>query len=295
MTQLDFAPITAAPLRLAECPVYDAAANRLLFCDIPEGTIHAIDLAGGAATSWKFPSVVASFGIAESGRLVVALRDSIVMFDPASGASTTIAEIEKELPTTRLNDGKVGPDGAFWVGTMDKSPDRKPIAALYRVDGSGRVEKKVDQIRVSNGLAFSADGRTLYHSDTRGPWIDRWTLDPSSGAISNRQRFAEPDDTVGRPDGGALDAEGYYWSAGVSAGRLNRFDPDGRLVEGHVVPAVSPTMPCFGGPGLTTLFVSSLREGKSAEQLAQWPLSGSVFRATTPVPAGVPVGRFRDR
>ena len=118
----------------------------------------------------------------------------------------------------------------------------------------------------------------MFHADSRGPWIDRWRFDRKSGAMSERTRFATLDEATGRPDGGSCDAEGFYWSAGVSAGRLNRFAPDGRLVESYDVPVAAPTMPCFGGPDFRTLYLTSLREGRSEELLAKAPLSGGAAR-----------------
>lgn len=293
MTDFGLRPLLPVRFQLAECPVYDDRTGRLLFCDITAGAIHAVEIASGAHQSWSFASVVASFGLCETGRLVVALRDSVVLFDPATGERRHLADVEADKPTTRLNDGKVGPDGAFWVGSINEAADRAPIGGLYRIDASGRVETKVDGIKCSNGLAWTADGRTMFHTDTRGVWIDRWSFDPQTGAISGRTRIAEPDDTMGRPDGGATDVEGFYWSSGISASKLNRYAADGKLVESHEVPASAPTMPCFGGADGRTLFLTSLREGRTEEQLARYPLSGSVFFGTAPV-AGVPAFRFRD-
>ena len=169
----------------------------------------------------------------------------------------------------------------------------QPIGALYRVDASGKAEKKIDGLMTSNGLAFSPDGKTMFHSDSRGQWVDRWDFDAASGEISNRRRIATPNEATGRPDGAATDAEGYYWSAGISAQRLNRFSPEGELVELFPVPVAAPTMPCFGGPDLKTLFVTSLRSGRSPEMLEKYPLTGIVIHAQSPV-AGSPVSRFRD-
>ena len=283
---------------LGECPSYDDRLDAILFEDIVNRTIHSVDLKTGAARKWTFPSEVGSFGLTETGKLVVALRHVVGLFDRDSGGFAELATIEGDNPGTRLNDGKVGPDGAFWVGSMDNrglpSAEAKPIGALYRVDASGKVEKKVDQIYTSNGLAWTPDGRTMIHTDSRGRWIDRWTFDPATGAITDRRRIvADIEEAAGRPDGGATDAEGCYWSAGVSAGRLNRYDLDGKLLAHYPVPVVAPTMPCFGGPDLKTLFVTSLRTGRSPEALAKFPLTGVTIVGRSPV-AGSPVSRFRD-
>ena len=283
---------------IGESPVYDDREKALLFEDIPKRTIHSIDLESGAATAWTFDSEVCSFGLTGTGRLVVALRHEVGLFDRATGAFQRLCTIEDGNPDTRLNDGKVGPDGAFWVGSMDDrgkpASERKPVGSLYRVDGSGRVEKKIEGLIVSNGLAWSGDGRFMFHTDSSGRWIDRWSFDPATGAISARQRIvADIGETDGRPDGGATDVEGCYWSAGVSAARLNRYAADGRLVASYPVPVAAPTMPCFGGPDMKTLFVTNLTAGRKPEALQTYPLSGLTLAGPAPV-AGVPVGRFRE-
>lgn len=283
-----------APYRLAESPVWDDRSGKFLWCDILDGTITEMDEHGAGAQVWNLPPTIGSFGLAESGRLVVALRNAVHLFDRESGTLDLLAEIEPDEEETRTNDGKVGPDGAFWVGTMHDRKERRPIGALYRVTASGGVEKKAEGLHVSNGLAWSPDGRTMYHSDSTGAWVDAWDFDPASGAVSGRRSFLKLDDTIGRPDGAAMDAEGCYWSCGVSAGRLNRFSPDGELIEFFELPVPAPTMPCFGGADGRTLVLTSLTDGVSAERVAAYPESGSVLVARTEV-AGAPIARFLDQ
>lgn len=294
---IDFKPLNDVRCELGEGPVYDDRNQALYQCDIVGKAVHRFDLATGATQRWSFPSEVGSIGLAESGRVVVALRHAVGLFDPSDESFEEIVAIETELgKDTRLNDGKVGPDGAFWVGSMDDRavPVKEPLGSLYRVTADGKAEAKVRGLMISNGLAFSPDGRSMFHSDSRAGWLDRWNLDPATGAISNRTRIADLDEATGRPDGGATDANGDYWSAGISAQRLNRFAPDGRLLETYPVPVGAPTMPCFGGPDLKTLFVTSLRSGRAPELLAKYPLTGITIVGTSPI-AGSPVTRFRDK
>lgn len=289
---IEFTCIADTRCRIGESPVYDERANRIFFVDILSRQVFGLELASGHLGSWTFESEVGSLGLAASGRLVVALRDSVILFDPATEARQELCRIEADMPT-RLNDGRVGPDGAFWVGSMDDRPQKEPIGALYRVDSSGHVERKVEGLFVSNGLAWTADGEIMFHADSRGPWVDGWRFDRRTGQISGRRRFATLDEAVGRPDGGSCDAEGFYWSAGVSAGRLNRFAPDGRLAASYEVPVPAPTMPCFGGADFRTLYLTSLREGRAEDVLAKAPLSGGLLAAAAPV-AGFPSWRFLD-
>lgn len=291
---LAFTLLADLKCRLGESPLYDERRDRLFFVDILSRTIYGRDLKSGEQGSWKFDSEVGSIGLAASGRLVVALRHAIVLFDPDSDVRQEICAIEARFgDKTRLNDGRVGPDGAFWVGSMDDRPEKQPIASLYRVEASGRVEQKVEGLILSNGLAWTADGETMFHADSRGVWIDRWSFDRRTGAISWRTRVATPTDAEGRPDGGSCDADGFYWSAGISAGRINRFSPDGRLVEWFETPVVAPTMVVFGGPDYRTLYMTSLREGRSEEALAAKPETGGLHAAPSPV-AGFPSWRFLD-
>lgn len=290
---LGFTCIADLKCRISECPVYDERTNRLFFVDIFDRKLFAMDVGDLSIRSWTFESEVCSLGLAASGRLVIALRHEMILFDPATEARSDLCRIEADRPETRLNDGKVGPDGAFWVGSMDDRPEKQPIGCLYRIDASGKVEKKIDGILVSNGLAWTADGEVMFHSDVRGPWIDRWRFDRWTGAISERTRIATLDEATGRPDGGACDAAGAYWSAGVSAGRLNRFTADGDLLEFYPVPVPAPTMPCFGGRDFRTIFVTSLREGRPKALIDAAPQSGGVHAAKAPV-AGFAPWRFLD-
>ena len=216
----DFELVWDSRCGVAECPTWDAAARRLLFADIPGKQIHALHVDTGARETWAFPEVVGSFGLCRSGRLVVAQRHHVVLFDPRTGTMTDLTAKIDEPAINRFNDGKVGPDGAFWVGTIDGNSPRQPTASLYRVTADGRITRQQSSYQNSNGLAWSADGRTMYHSDTVG-FIEAWDFDPATGERSNHRILARLTNEQGRPDGAATDMDGNYWSAGPSAGCLN--------------------------------------------------------------------------
>lgn len=275
---------------VAESPVWDAATRRLLFCDIPGKRINALSVDDGTRRSWDFPEVVGSFGLCLSGRLVVALRHRVVLFDRRTGEITNLTEPVDEPATNRFNDGKVGPDGCFWVGSMDERPQRQKTGALYRVSGNGRIEKKSEGYAVSNGLAWSPDGKTMYHSDSTAGIIEAWDFDADTGRLASHRVLATLTSEDGRPDGAACDITGDYWSAGPSAGCINRFSPQGKLLERIAFPVPGPTMPCFAEHHL---YVTSLREGRSADALERHPTLGGLFRMAAPV-LGSPVAVFGD-
>jgi sugar lactone lactonase YvrE len=294
MSALAFRPFGEAKLALGESPVWDDRRS-LLFCvDIPAPAVHAFGLDGAAAGHWPMPGRFAgSLGLCRSGRLIVALERELVFLDPESGVITPLASVAGMPAGTRLNDGKVGPDGAFHVGSMDnRGPDREPIGSLYRVTADGQVTTQIaGTLKVSNGLAWSPDGRTMFHSDSSDGRIARWDFDKATGAISHRRAIATGiDETTGRPDGAACLADGSYLSAGIYGASLNRWSPEGRLIERIPVPVPTPTMPCFCGPDLRRLVVTSLVPGHGRQVHHN---SGRMFVADAPF-AGVPIHRFAD-
>lgn len=276
------------PLGVGEGPLWNAAENALYFVDILAPALFRLDPATRALTRWDMPSAIGSFGLCRDGRAIVALRHGIHFFDFASGDLELVAHPEADRPGNRLNDGKVGPDGRFWVGSMDDTPEKQPVASLYRVDHDGTCTRMLSGLIVSNGLAWSPDGRTLFHSDSRGKFVQAFDYDLAGGGISGHRTLRILEEEDGRPDGAACDAEGYYWSAGVSAGCLNRIAPDGRIDRKVVLPVPAPTMPCFGGPDLKTLFVTSLTTDRTGITTA-----GTLLSLRVDVP-GAPVARFGE-
>lgn len=273
------------PIRtqLGESPVWDAEARCLWFIDIRAPALHRLDVATHKVDTWSMPEPIGSLGLCRSARLLIALQHSLHFFDPRTGKRERFVVIDGEPEHNRLNDGKVAPDGAFWVGSMDADTTlRRQTGVLYRVTADGGIEVKSRELKVSNGLAWSPDGATMYHSDSSLQWIRRYRHD--KGALSEEKTIATPDDKTGRPDGAATDVEGGYWSAGVSAACLNRWSPEGELLERIPVPVPNPTMPCFAGDDLKTMYVTSLTRAPHEH-------AGAMIRLRLPV-AGVPVARF---
>lgn len=271
---------------VGESPVWDGAHNRLWWCDIEAGVIHALSLESGVRQALHFDEPVGSFGLAGPDQLVVAFRRTVELVDLASSSRTLIAVVNHAKPNMRFNDGKVGPDGAFYVGSMDFGSAGEPQGCLYRVTQSGEVSVLVTGMTIANGLAWNREASTLYHSDSRGQmWVDAWDFDVGSGRIANRRRLRDRDEVNGRADGAACDVDGYYWSAAPGRSRINRFAPDGTLAGWVDLPLAHPTMPCFGGPDMRTVFVTSLNSGGEVEGR-----DGVVqFRVAVP---GVAVCRF---
>ena len=294
LRRLDLAIRCAVDARnmLGESPLWSAHEQALYWVDIVAPAVHRWHPASGVRRTWRTPAAVGSIGLRDAGGLVAALRSGFHLLDTETETLTPLVHPEPDWPTNRLNDGKVAPDGSFWAGTMDERADKEPVASLYRLGADHRCTRMASGFKVCNGLAWSPDGRTLYHSDSRVGSIWRYPHDPGSGTLGPREDFVVMQPDWGRPDGGAVDAESCYWGCGISAGRINRFSPSGELLAWIELPVTHPTMPCFGGPELKTQYVTSLREGLSSEQLLATLLAGAVFEIELDV-AGTPVGLYR--
>jgi sugar lactone lactonase YvrE len=274
------------PLKVGEGPCWDEATGTLLFVDILAPALFRFDPESRKLHRYAMPHAIGSFGLAAGGRAIVALRNGVHLFDFATGKFDFIVHPEPDMPGNRLNDGKVAPDGRFWVGSMDDRPEKAPVASLYRIDRDGRSTRMLDGLTVSNGLAWRPGGTTMFHSDSRQRFVETFAYDPATGAIADRKTIRMLEEADGRPDGAACDAEGFYWSAGVSAGCLNRIAPDGTIDRKVKLPVAAPTMPCFGGPDGKTLYVTSLETDRTGTKQPGTLLS---FRVDV---AGAAVGRF---
>lgn len=241
---------------LGESPVWDARDGALYWVDIRGRQVHRWQ-PGGSLRHWATPKEVGSIALAQPGHLVLALEDAFAVLDLASGGVRAIADVRHPKPPMRLNDGRTDREGRFLAGSMVLHR-RDPDAALYRLETDGRVTRLLDGIALSNSTCFSPDGRTLYFGDSLSGCIRAFDYG-RDGSLSNERVFVDTHALGSGPDGATVDAEGCVWVALVMIAKLGRFAPDGRLLRTIDLPVPYPTCPCFGGPALDTLYVTSIR------------------------------------
>jgi L-arabinonolactonase len=285
-----FECVLDARARVGECPVWHPLERRLYWIDSPAGLINRFDPATGRNETLALGQSIGSFGFRKSGGLIAALKSGFARLDFEGGHLESIADPEADRSDTAFNDGRVGPGGQFFAGTMG-DPIRldRTDHGFYRLDPDGRVTKLVDGMGTSNGLAFSPDGTVLYHADSL-PMVQTiwaWDHDPATGEVANRRVFATTGDLAGRPDGACVDAEGFYWSANVDGWQVVRYAPDGRIDRILPFPVQKPSMPCFGGDDLDILFVTSIGDGGTTAMAPEQPLAGGLF-ACRPGIKGLP-------
>lgn len=321
------AVLSAHPHVVGEGPSWVAAEDRLYWVDIIDKTLSWLDwsaFADAEARSlrdvdagttikggdfgarvvdlpighWRSPGLICGVVPRQGGGLLLGLERSLASFDTETGDLKPLLELEGERPGNRLNEMKCDPLGRLWVGTMQNNVasdgTEKPIeddaGALYVVRQDGSTRRVLDGIGISNTLAWTPDGRRLYFADTLKDVIWTFDVDADTGALSNQEVLfvgAESGDSLGAPDGSALDEDGYLWNARFGAGCVIRIAPDGAIDRKVELPVRNPTSCSFAGPNLDLLAVTSARFTLPEAALAGNPLEGALLVIKTEVP-GVP-------
>lgn len=286
--------VLAAQAELGECPVWSVSEQALWFVDILAPALHRFNPQNGEHRAVPVAEHIGCFGLNEDGGFVAALRSGVCMLDEQGKITRRIAPNPGEAERSRFNDGRVDRFGRFWCGSLWEPQDRNG-GKLCRLDENLKLTVEAEDVMISNGLAFSPDNCWMYHTDTPNGVLYRYPVD-DQGDIGPRevlQRFKQEEG--GLPDGAAIDSEGFYWAAMFDGSRVIRLDPrNGQIVDEIPLPVRWPTMVAFGGPDLKTLYITSSREGRSEEELAQYPQSGDLFAVRVNV-AGLPEPTFRAK
>ena len=304
--------VVAQPSQLGESPFWHPDEARLYWVDIAARQICRTGLPAASVERWTLPSEPGCIAPVRAngthGGLVVALRDGIYRARQWGGELKLLSPAGHDPSTTRFNDGKADPLGRFWAGTIYE-PRTAALAQLFSLDcrSSGQttaLQAKAGRATTANGLARSPDGATLYWADTAAHTIRAWDFDLQHNALSNERVFqqfaAKPAGWLpgmagygGRPDGAAVDVQGNYYVAMFEGARIAKFAASGQWLADLAVPVRCPTMPCFGGPDLKTLFVTSASHNRPLHELEAYPQSGCIFSMQVDVP-GLPVNFFDD-
>ena len=259
---------------LGEGPVWLEREQALYWVDIKGRRLFRRTF-DGELSEWQTPLRVGSLAPRAGGGFVAGTDRGFAWVDPEHGRYEPFADPEPDRPTNRFNDGKLDRDGRFWAGSMDDS-EKSATGALYRLDPGRDPVRIDDDYRVTNGPAFSPDGRVMYHNDSARQRIYAFDLDPA-GAASNKQVFAEFGEGEGYPDGMTVDSEGCLWVAFWDGWCLRRFSPAGERLAELNMPVQRPTSCAFGGPDLYHLFVTSARAGLDEAALQSQQQAGGLF------------------
>jgi L-arabinonolactonase len=246
---------------LGESPLWSAREHALWWvnCEQP-AELHRWQPGSGAHDIWPMPQRIGGFVHKAGGGLLLALADGVYDFDLESEALTLRAPSPLP-PHITLHECGCDRQGRLWVGSFDHHfpADRDAAGgSWFRLDGNA-LTPVIEGVSVSNGLAFSPDGRTLYCANTPSRSVEAFDLEPETGELSNRRLFLTLAPGDGHIDGATVDAEGGYWLAVVATGTVRRYRPDGSLDQTIALPCSNPTKPAFGGADMETLHVTSTK------------------------------------
>lgn len=265
--------VCAVGAQLGEGPLWSAVDQAVWFVDIKGRQIHRFDTRSSALSSWQAPEEVGFIVKAANGRFVSGMKSGLYSFEAATGKFELIVRVDSDRPHNRLNDGYVDSNGRLWFGTMDND-ESQPTGSLYRFDTRGLKRCDPNYV-ITNGPAVSPDGRTLYHVDTLERVI--YAFDLKDGDIGNRRVFTHIAKPGAYPDGPAVDAAGNVWIGLFGGWGVQRYSPEGKLLETLELPVANCTKIAFGGADLRTLYITTAWKGLSKEQLAAQPLAGGLF------------------
>lgn len=274
---------------VGEGPLWDDRRERLYFLDIRGKRVYRMALGDAAPEEIPLPQQIGCMALKENGDLLLALEDGVYARDDKTGA-LSLAHAPCPVKGRRFNDGKIGPDGRFYLGTTDEDGN----GAFYCLH-QGRLRELFGGARCANGVDWTADEKTMYYIDSPRRMIERFDFSAGADApLRNRRRCWDASflgsESV-QPDGMCIDAEGMLWVAvwgGYCALRVN--PRTGEILQRAEVPAARVSCCAFAGKGLNQLILTTASYQAEPERE---PLAGSVFLLETQVP-GLPVHRYKE-
>ncbi|MBB1251554.1 SMP-30/gluconolactonase/LRE family protein [Rhizobium sp. G21] len=283
---------------VGESIIWSDHEQALYWVDIGGKRIHRLEVGGGRHDAWPTPDFPTSIGMRANGGFIVGLAHEVCLWTP-DGRFETLAVPEPSRPGNRLNEGRVAPDGSFWVSTMQNNlnPDGTPkdmdghVGAVYRVDAAGAVSRLTpNEYGITNTMAWTSTGRFLF-ADTLANEIYAFDYDAATKTLANRRTIVSGFER-GLPDGSCLDSEDALWNCRVVGGAaVARFSETGEQLGLVELPVSWPTSCAFGGKDLTTLYITSARFTMTAQHLEAHPQEGSLLAVETGI-RGAPEWKF---
>jgi sugar lactone lactonase YvrE len=281
-------PLNDIVATLGEGPTWAPAENALYWIDLIARQVLRHNFATGATRVYPVSGLPAAIALRQGG-LLVAYRNGFAHLDTENGDEARI-DASIDFSQERFNDGACDSRGRFFVGTMDKRMS-EAVGGLWRVDPDMTITRLAGGVCLANGIAWSPDDTTLYFCDSRPGVVRAYDYDVESGSIANERVHISFEGMAAHPDGCAMDAEGCLWIAEMGAGSIGRYDPSGCRIGGIEFPVSRVTSLAFCGRDLTTLCVTTMRNGLSPDELERQPLAGRTFVVEMDV-VGLPVGGF---
>jgi len=262
---------------LGEGPCWHAERKSCLWVDIEEKKIYEYDWLKKNTRCHRLDLRVSLIVQSKDDHLVLGLEGGIAKYNLDDGTMVWLVDIEKEYDKHRCNDGKVDSMGRLWLGTLHRD-FKQGAGSLYCVDENMRLQKKHDNLTISNGLAWSLDNSRLYFIDSPTNKVQSFFFDDSTGDIQFEKDVIHIPTKMGSPDGMAIDEEGMLWIAHWGGFGVYRWNPiNGELIDKVELPVPNVSSCAFVGENLDQLLITTARQDLNEEDLKKYPESGNVF------------------
>jgi len=245
-----------------ECPVWDSSRGVLEWIDQTGKKFYRLNWASRQHDIVSRDVAMNGFRSNRSGGYVIATSQGIWQWDGSRSLTAIVTEVGGR--PCQVNDCVADSRGRFLTASYFYNPAGEyELGSLIRVDTDGNASVLDEGFHLSNGLGFSPDETKLYFADSAARRIYSFDYDISAGSVSNRRVLVQVPLDEGLPDGLAVDAEGFVWSAQWYGSSVVRYDPDGKLERRVPTPAKQTSSLAFGGPDLTDVFVTSAAQSES--------------------------------
>ena len=263
---------------IGEGPLWHAAMDSVYWIDVglKPLKLYQFNIITEQTLVFQMPSRASSIRLNQDGNLTIGFQKGLGIFNVKTHEISEVAIRGVDFSNERLNDSAADSMGRLWIGSFDRQL-KNTLGKLYRIDATLQAKPMDDSMMISNGIAWSPDNKTLYFCDSRPGKIYAYDFDIENGTIENKRVFMDFQGRKGRPDGCAMDQDGFLWVAEIGAGRLLKIRNDSYIEEEILLPVKKPTSLTFGGKELDTLFITSMTFGLTDEEIKEQPLSGKLF------------------
>lgn len=285
--------LSAEPAALGESPVWDAEHDCLWWIDGVAGRIHRIKWNYDVPDTpeiWSIGGHIGAIALSSDGHIVVARDHGFYLFDPVSGQTELLYELNDADPMMRLNDAKMDRQGRLICAGMGRNGDT--IGTLHQIDAAARYRRLGGTLRIGNGVCFSPTGDILYFTDTLEKTLFICEYDGATGDVSPSRRHVDTGALGSGIDGATVDSEGNLWAAFIHTGEIACLAPDGRLLRRFPAPVDLPSSLAFGGPDMKTLFMTSIRDSGTGRAVSKHPEGGHLFAIEGTGATGLPEARL---
>ncbi|MGL4236737.1 SMP-30/gluconolactonase/LRE family protein [Tabrizicola sp.] len=258
---------------LGEGALWHPIREQLFWFDILSQKLHS-RTSGSRPVSWSFPEIVSAAGWVSRDQLIIASETGLFRFDIETGVREAL--VHTGTHATRSNDGRADRQGGFWFGLMGKRAE-KGVGSIWRWY-KGEHRRLFPEITIPNAICFTPDGQAAHFTDTITGQVMKVALDADGWPRGEPQVWLDLTREGLHPDGAVIDAQGLFWNAQWGAGQVAAYAPDGSFVRAVETPlAPHSSCPAFGGPDLSTLYVTTALEHMDAAARTANPASGQVF------------------